>query len=428
MIVHKKCTEKCQEKTLCTREGPRNRSIPDEPWKPMTAQQQQLENQKNKIQDDKEPPARTGGLLSKFRKDPAPTVKKTLGRNSGTSPPPDRKSLASTPNHSPKARRKKSLPETQSSGDTFDESSKLHATTAGLPRTRSSTSLQVLINQNASPTLKPHEVIVKPEDKALDHSDDSDNGTQGSTSKSKVRMNVSNFDEEIVTNAKEKGKELLSHLSLEERREKLDTMVSMLQEQIDQATEAKSQLSKKEKEVIDAATKKLCQNRIRMTDEQIERLMIQLLHYCAGLQHCLDLEEEERQKVEQAIHPHPVSLTQQSVPLPSVVTTLITSDDCDSGSGGDIDDEFEDMDCSNDSNIVIVGSNSGDESVVENDGQRLLAAELESPLAVAASATNIQQSPSPSPPPPLPPLLTASQISEKTSGIASDSTESIDSS
>lgn len=40
-------------------------------------------------------------------------------------------------------------------------------------------------------------------------------------------MNVSNFDEEIVTNAKEKGKELLSHLSLEERREKLDTMVSL---------------------------------------------------------------------------------------------------------------------------------------------------------------------------------------------------------
>ena len=83
------------------------------------------------------------------------------GRNSGTSPPPDRKSLASIPNHSPKTRRKKSLPETQSSGDTFEDSSKLHATTAGLPRTRSSTSLQVLLNQNASPTLQPHEVIVK---------------------------------------------------------------------------------------------------------------------------------------------------------------------------------------------------------------------------------------------------------------------------
>ena len=59
-------------------EGPRNRTIPEEPWKPMTAQQ--MENQKSKIQDDKEPPTRSGGLLSKFRKDPVPAVKKTLGK------------------------------------------------------------------------------------------------------------------------------------------------------------------------------------------------------------------------------------------------------------------------------------------------------------------------------------------------------------
>ena len=197
----------------------------------------------------------------------------------------------------------------------------------------------------------------------------------------------------------------------------------MLQEQIDQATEAKSQLTKKEKEVTDAATKKICQNHIRMTDEEIERLMIQLLHYCAGLQHCLDLQEEERQKVEQALHPHQTSLTQAPVPLPSVVTTLITTDDCDggSGNGGDIDDEFEDIECSNESNIVIVNSSSsssGSNSIAGSSGQRSI--ELDPLAAAAAAATNVQHtqqspSPPPPPPPPLPPSLTTPHITESKS-------------
>ncbi|XP_052829643.1 PDZ domain-containing protein 8 [Octopus bimaculoides] len=323
MIVHKKCTDKCQEKTLCTREGPRNRAIPDEPWKPMTTQQS--ENQKNKVQDEKDIPSRTGGLLSKFRKDSAPTGKKNLGRNSRTSPPPEHKCLMA-PNHSPKMRRKKSLPETQSSVDA--DPSKLHATAAGLPRTRSSTSLQVLLTQNASPTLQPHEVIVKHEEKS-DNSDDSDCGGNLPNSKAKVMMNVSNFDEEIVTNAKEKGKELLSHLSLEERKEKLDTMVSIVQEQIDQATEYKGQLTKKEKSINDPAMKKVYQAEIRMIDEQNERLMMQLLHYCAGLQHCLDQQEEERQKVEQAQPTLPVSAGLQSnssSPLPILSISVVPPD------------------------------------------------------------------------------------------------------
>lgn len=32
------------------------------------------------------------------------------------------------------------------------------------------------------------------------------------------------------------------------------------------------------------------------SDEKIEAMMMLLLHYCAGLQHCLDAEEEVRQK------------------------------------------------------------------------------------------------------------------------------------
>lgn len=201
----------------------------------------------------------------------------------------------------------------------------------------------------------------------------------------------------------------------------------MLQEQIDQATETKSQLTKREKEVSDVATKKICQNHIRMTDEQIERLMIQLLHYCAGLQHCLDVQEEERQKVEQALHPHSASLTQPPVPLPSVVTTLVTSDDCDGGSGGSyIDDEFEDVECNNNnSNIVIVSSSSGNNSLTGSSGQR--SAELDPFISPATSVQHTQQSPSPPPPPPLPSSLTSPQITEPNSDVASKSTEFFDS-
>ncbi|GAB1604563.1 PDZ domain-containing protein 8-like [Argonauta hians] len=356
MIVHKKCTDKCQEKTLCTREGPRNRAVPDEPWKPMTTQQ--AENQKNKVQDEKDNPSRAGGLLSKFRKDSAPTGKKNLaGRNCRSNRPPEHTCLMAPPMQSPKMQRKKSLPETQSSINV--DPSKLQTTASGLPRTRSSTSLQVLLLQNASPTLQPHEVIVKHEEKS-DNSDDSDSGGSFPNCKSKVMMNVSNFDEEIVTNAKEKGKELLSHLSLEERKEKLDTMVSMVQEQIDQVTEYKVQLTRKEKSINDAAMKKVYQAEIRITDEQNERLMMQLLHYCAGLQHCLDQQEEERQKVEQAQPPiHPISSGLQSSPLPmlsiSVVPPLMTevaaanngstNDDAPIGNGGHTSDEDVTFDC-----------------------------------------------------------------------------------
>eukprot|EP00106_Octopus_bimaculoides_P001174 XP_014768616.1 PREDICTED: probable basic-leucine zipper transcription factor R [Octopus bimaculoides] len=75
--------------------------------------------------------------------------------------------------------------------------------------------------------------------------------------------------------------------------------------------------------------KKVYQAEIRMIDEQNERLMMQLLHYCAGLQHCLDQQEEERQKVEQAQPTLPVSAGLQSnssSPLPILSISVVPPD------------------------------------------------------------------------------------------------------
>lgn len=72
--------------------------------------------------------------------------------------------------------------------------------------------------------------------------------------------------------------------------------MSKLQQEIDQESEHRAELGKAEQESLDPAQKKVLQCKIAKADEKIQALMVLMLHYCAGLQHCMDLEEAKRQE------------------------------------------------------------------------------------------------------------------------------------
>lgn len=72
--------------------------------------------------------------------------------------------------------------------------------------------------------------------------------------------------------------------------------VSKLQKEIDEESENKRDLVKAEEETIDLAHKALLRNQIEKSEEKVEALMMMMLHHCAGLQYCLDQEQEEKQR------------------------------------------------------------------------------------------------------------------------------------
>ncbi|KAL5012622.1 hypothetical protein ScPMuIL_011173 [Solemya velum] len=297
MTCHKKCTEKCQTQTLCSRDGVKVRADPTKPWKaPVTRSQDRL-----KSDDDKESNQKSG-LLSK--------IKSVQARH--TSPPAkssrspsdtDAASLLApslpSPLLSPELDRKRrdSAPDNNDLADAIaDETDILSpAFTTSFPRTRSSTSIQCLINQNAPPCLMPEE-LYKDKSRDSESSEDSEGEVHAVLQiAQKRRTPGQNLDEMVVMTAKEMGKELFAHLSLDERKKKLDATVTKLQLEIDAESEFKSNLLKREQETVDPLQRESIQNKIVKSEEKMEALMVLMLHYCAGLQHCLDQQEEERQ-------------------------------------------------------------------------------------------------------------------------------------
>ena len=72
--------------------------------------------------------------------------------------------------------------------------------------------------------------------------------------------------------------------------------VSKLQREIDEESENKKDLVKVEEESIDQSQKAFLRQQIDKSEEKVEALMMMMLHYCAGLQYCMDQEQEEKQK------------------------------------------------------------------------------------------------------------------------------------
>ena len=63
--------------------------------------------------------------------------------------------------------------------------------------------------------------------------------------------------------------------------------VTKLQDTIDKESEYKSELMKAVQETQDGDQKRIMTKQIEKCDEKMEALMMMMVHYCAGLQHCL---------------------------------------------------------------------------------------------------------------------------------------------
>lgn len=70
-----------------------------------------------------------------------------------------------------------------------------------------------------------------------------------------------------------------------------------LQKEIDKESENKMELLRTEQELTDPLHKEAVQKRLAKSDEKVEALMMMMLHYCAGLQYCLDQEGEDKQRI-----------------------------------------------------------------------------------------------------------------------------------
>jgi len=72
--------------------------------------------------------------------------------------------------------------------------------------------------------------------------------------------------------------------------------ISKLQAEIDSEAEHRAELARSIRGMVDKKMKSAIEAKIEKSDEKLDSMTVLMLHYCAGLQHCLDQEEVERQK------------------------------------------------------------------------------------------------------------------------------------
>lgn len=72
--------------------------------------------------------------------------------------------------------------------------------------------------------------------------------------------------------------------------------ITKLQSEIDNEAEHRAELARSIRGMTDKKIKAAIEAKIEKSDEKLDSMTVLMLHYCAGLQHCLDQEEMERQK------------------------------------------------------------------------------------------------------------------------------------
>ncbi|KAK7097991.1 PDZ domain-containing protein 8-like [Littorina saxatilis] len=213
MIIHKKCTERCQVETLCSADGPRKRCSPGEFWRTPTAARKQEEEGGSGSPKQQ---TRSSRILSRLK-----------GVNKPEVPKPD---------SSPQAARRS-----------------------------------------------------KSQDKAMSRA------TSEPTMPTELQFLDGTLDDAAMNSAKQLGRQLFVQLAVGERKARLDQLVNEMQIEIDQESTNKAVLTKRLKEAEPHSERRSAKLAVARSNEKIEALMLLLLQYCAGLQHCLDQEEEQRQ-------------------------------------------------------------------------------------------------------------------------------------
>ncbi|ELT94329.1 hypothetical protein CAPTEDRAFT_228988 [Capitella teleta] len=303
MVCHKKCTEKCQAQTTCAKDGfhfkePRQSTPP--------ALKKVIQNKDTSSTSSKESSGSPKtSFLSKLRKEgskavfPAKGVQAipvTIAPSSSFVEGMDRKRHNSAPDVD------QELSDGGAQGlDLLSEREDQHLVVNSLPRTRSSSTLEDLIKENAPPALAGDEYDQNDDSETTSSADsvDSEDDEELNLLKFYERQKASssqNADELVVTAAKEMGRELYANMSPEERREKLDHMVSKLQQEIDQESENRTELARMERELGLPTQRAVARAKLEKSDEKIQSLALLMLHYCAGLQHCIEQQEIEIDK------------------------------------------------------------------------------------------------------------------------------------
>ncbi|XP_053400397.1 PDZ domain-containing protein 8-like, partial [Mercenaria mercenaria] len=243
MVCHKKCVEKCYIQTKCSREGPKMSGKPEETWVP-PLRGQEMEKEEGKV-----------GKFFKFRQKEQPSLPLNIPHKNI----PNRAQASSSPSRSPLR--------SPSPFASLSEHVDRHLTVSGMKKNLSNKSLPGMERVNVD--------------------DDSDD-------EFRYRHPTYSLDDNVVIEAKERGKELYANLSLPDRKKTLDDMVTKLQDTIDKESEYKSELMKNYQEITDIDQRRLVSQQLEKCDEKIEALMMMMVHYCAGLQHCLDQEEAHK--------------------------------------------------------------------------------------------------------------------------------------
>ena len=75
--------------------------------------------------------------------------------------------------------------------------------------------------------------------------------------------------------------------------------MNKLQGEIDEESERRAEFAELMKQYTESKKKHAIRQRLEVSDEKIQSLALLMLHYCAGLQHCLDTQEEEKQLLKQ---------------------------------------------------------------------------------------------------------------------------------
>nr|KAG5706282.1 hypothetical protein BaRGS_026064 [Batillaria attramentaria] len=144
------------------------------------------------------------------------------------------------------------------------------------------------------------------------------------------------LDDTAMNSAKQLGRQLFSQLDIGQRKARLDQLVNKMQAEIDQESANKVALTYDLQEAETDAARSAVKVAIAKSDEKMQALMLLLLQYCAGLQHCLDQEEEVRQQTATAIVP------------PNVVVH-------DAAVGGSTSNPLEDPECTLTELAVVAG-------------------------------------------------------------------------
>ncbi|XP_034235149.1 PDZ domain-containing protein 8 [Thrips palmi] len=98
--------------------------------------------------------------------------------------------------------------------------------------------------------------------------------------------------EDLMAVAKATGKELYSGLPPTQRIERINKMITKLKTSMDSESTLRMQLAREEGDCQDTAEKTRLAFLIGKCDEKVQALAILMLHFCAGLQHTQDQEEQ----------------------------------------------------------------------------------------------------------------------------------------